>query len=150
PTSQNQPRQRIRYNIEQHSEFTNSSPHSLIYDGKGYPTADHLYHAFKYMDHRPDLAESIRTSSKSAAHARKQDKRYSAYRHPNWDGMKIQKMENVLWHKFTQHDDLKQRLLATGDAELINYSGHDFWGVGTNQKGWNESDKLLERLRGAL
>lgn len=28
-------------------------------------------------------------------------------------------MEEALWHKFTQHDDLKRELLATGDAELI-------------------------------
>lgn len=28
-------------------------------------------------------------------------------------------MDEALWHKFTQHDDLKRELLATGDAELI-------------------------------
>lgn len=28
-------------------------------------------------------------------------------------------MDVTLWHKFTQHDDLKAELLATGDAELV-------------------------------
>lgn len=28
-------------------------------------------------------------------------------------------MDEVLWHKFTQHLDLQQELLATGDAELV-------------------------------
>ena len=28
-------------------------------------------------------------------------------------------MEDILREKFTQHDSLKQQLLATGDAELI-------------------------------
>jgi len=28
-------------------------------------------------------------------------------------------MDTVLYHKFTQHKDLKRELLATGDAELI-------------------------------
>jgi len=28
-------------------------------------------------------------------------------------------MDEALWHKFTQHGDLKRELLATGDAELI-------------------------------
>lgn len=28
-------------------------------------------------------------------------------------------METVLYQKFTQHEDLKRELLATGDAELI-------------------------------
>lgn len=31
-------------------------------------------------------------------------------------------MEETLWHKFTQHPDLKDRLLSTGDAELIAVS----------------------------
>lgn len=29
------------------------------------------------------------------------------------------KMEIALWHKFTQHPALRDELLATGDAELI-------------------------------
>lgn len=28
-------------------------------------------------------------------------------------------MEETLWHKFTQHQDLREELLATGDAELV-------------------------------
>ena len=28
-------------------------------------------------------------------------------------------MEETLWHKFNQHEDLKQELLGTGAAELI-------------------------------
>lgn len=31
-------------------------------------------------------------------------------------------MDIALWHKFTQHSDLKQELLGTGDAELIEVS----------------------------
>lgn len=32
-------------------------------------------------------------------------------------------MDIALWYKFTQHTDLKQELLGTGDAELIEVSG---------------------------
>ena len=28
-------------------------------------------------------------------------------------------MDETLWHKFTQHRDLREELLATGDAELV-------------------------------
>lgn len=28
-------------------------------------------------------------------------------------------MDEALYHKFTQHNDLKAELLATGDAELV-------------------------------
>jgi predicted NAD-dependent protein-ADP-ribosyltransferase YbiA (DUF1768 family) len=34
----------------------------------------------------------------------------------------IIQMETVIWHKFTQHRSLKEELLATGDAKLIEAS----------------------------
>ena len=34
----------------------------------------------------------------------------------------VQQMNIVIYHKFTQHKDLRRELLATGDAELIEVS----------------------------
>jgi predicted NAD-dependent protein-ADP-ribosyltransferase YbiA (DUF1768 family) len=28
-------------------------------------------------------------------------------------------MDEALWHKFTQHKDLREELLSTGEAELV-------------------------------
>lgn len=36
-------------------------------------------------------------------------------------------MDDVLWHKFTQHEDLKRELLATGDAELVEVCNLSCW-----------------------
>lgn len=44
-----------------YSAFMNHSPHRVIWRGLPYPTALHLHEALKFMDHRPDLAEKIRT-----------------------------------------------------------------------------------------
>lgn len=79
-------------------------------------------------------------------------------------------MDQVLWHKFSQHSDLREELLATGDAELIEVynffhsltiaapvltarqdSKHDaFWGCGPDGAGRNELGKALVRLRTEL
>jgi predicted NAD-dependent protein-ADP-ribosyltransferase YbiA (DUF1768 family) len=77
-------------------------------------------------------------------------------------------MDIALEHKFTQHQDLKQELLMTGEAELVEVlisalfalslllfclqdSAEDaFWGVGKNGDGRNELGKALERLRAKL
>lgn len=60
-------------------------------------------------------------------------------------------MDTTLELKFTQHEDLKEELLATGDAELVEDSDKDaFWGVGADGKGRNELGKALERLRTKL
>jgi predicted NAD-dependent protein-ADP-ribosyltransferase YbiA (DUF1768 family) len=32
-------------------------------------------------------------------------------------------MDETLWYKFTQHANLKEELLATGDAELVEVRG---------------------------
>ncbi|KAJ7819811.1 hypothetical protein B0H13DRAFT_2130900, partial [Mycena leptocephala] len=57
----------------------------------------------------------------------------------------------VVWHKFTQHEDLKQELLGTGDAELVEDSAEDaFWGIGRNGQGRNELGKALAKLRNQL
>ncbi len=60
----------------------------------------------------------------------------------------------VLRAKFTQHDDLKQLLLQTGDARLVEAgrvanSVNRTWGE-VNGKGLNMLGRLLMELRAAL
>ncbi|KAJ7837965.1 hypothetical protein B0H14DRAFT_1091122 [Mycena olivaceomarginata] len=71
------------------------------------------------MDNRPDIAEVIRTVPKSSGAAFTYSMAHRAQQHPDWDRMCIAKMEIALWHKFMQNADIKQKLLDTGDAELV-------------------------------
>ncbi|KAJ7045047.1 DUF1768-domain-containing protein [Mycena alexandri] len=147
------PRQRILFyhRTDPYYSFTNFSPHPVQYAGKVYPTSEHLFQAFKFLDNRPDIAEKIRTISKFPRDAFTQARVHKTDQHPNWLKMNIEKMDIVLWHKFTQHEDLKQELLGTGDAELVEDSAEDaFWGIGKNNQGQNELGKALERLRTKL
>ena len=69
---------------------------------------------------------------------------------PNWDDgiTKVECMELCLWAKFQMNPDLKAKLIATGDAELIegNTWNDTFWGV-CNGKGQNILGKLLMEIR---
>ncbi|KAJ7474335.1 hypothetical protein FB451DRAFT_947634, partial [Mycena latifolia] len=147
-------RQRVyfhpRKTADQYHGFTNFSPHRVKYNGKEYPTSEHLYQAFKYMDNRPDIAEKIRTVANSPIEAFKLSTAHAANQHPDWDRMCISKMEIVLYHKFSQNEELRQELLSTGNAEVINYTQGDFWGVGADLQGRNELGKALERVRSSL
>ncbi|KAJ7833070.1 hypothetical protein B0H13DRAFT_1653955, partial [Mycena leptocephala] len=127
-------------------EFRTYSPHLVTYNGKEYPTSEHLYQAFKFMDNRPDIAEGVRTISKSPKKAFRHSMAHTAQQHPDWERMKVSKMEIALWYKFSQNVELRRQLLGTGDAELVN----DFWGVGKDEKGRNEFGKALERVRSGL
>ncbi|KAI5120713.1 hypothetical protein M0805_007674 [Coniferiporia weirii] len=128
--------------------FTNFSPHPVEYKGKVYPTSEHLFQSFKFQEHRPLLAEHIRLFSDRPSSALSEARRFQPEVRRDWKDVNVDMMDTALWHKFNQHPDLKQDLLGTGDAELIEDSDKDsFWGVGANRQGRNELGKALERLR---
>ncbi|KIK92350.1 hypothetical protein PAXRUDRAFT_830033 [Paxillus rubicundulus Ve08.2h10] len=129
-------------------EFTNFSPHDVLYKGKRYPTSEHLFQAFKFLDAHPQIAERIRTCGDKPMQAFDKAHKYQRNVRSDWAQVHIQKMEIALELKFTQHTDLKQKLLDTGDAELVEDSPRDwFWGVGADGTGSNELGKALMRLR---
>lgn len=70
---------------------------------------------------------------------------------PDWNEVKVSIMRNVLALKFRQNPDLREKLLATGEAELIegNHWKDTFWGV-CNGVGENWLGKLLMELREEL
>ncbi|KIK96582.1 hypothetical protein PAXRUDRAFT_825817 [Paxillus rubicundulus Ve08.2h10] len=132
-------------------EFTNFSPHDIMYKGKRYPTSEHLFQSFKFLDDHPEIAERIRKCGERPMVAFDEAHRYQNWVRTDWRQVNVEKMETALRLKFTQHLDLKAMLLGTGDAELIEDSPRDyFWGVGADNTGRNELGKALVRLREEL
>lgn len=69
----------------------------------------------------------------------------------DWELVKYDIMYEVCMAKFTQNPDLFSKLLATGNAELIegNTWGDRVWGV-CHGVGENHLGKILMRIRGEL
>lgn len=69
----------------------------------------------------------------------------------DWETVKINVMRDVLKSKFTLNPELKDKLIATGDVELIegNNWNDRFWGV-CKGKGQNHLGILLMELRNLL
>ena len=67
---------------------------------------------------------------------------------PDWETVKYDVMYQVCMAKFTQNPDLLEKLLATGDAELVegNTWGDKVWGV-CDGIGENNLGKTLMRIR---
>ncbi|KAJ3732656.1 hypothetical protein DFJ43DRAFT_1154051 [Lentinula guzmanii] len=135
-----------------HYGFTNFSRHSVDYMGKRYPTSEHLFQSFKACAegprHRLLIAEHIRTCSERPSIAFSEARKFQSEVRPDWKKINVEKMDVTLYHKFTQHPDLMNELLATGNAELVEDSDKDaFWGIGADGRGRNELGKALERLR---
>ena len=60
-------------------------------------------------------------------------------------------MREALRAKFTQHPDLKELLLRTGSAQLVEHTANDnYWGDGGDGSGKNRLGILLMELRAEL
>jgi ribA/ribD-fused uncharacterized protein len=65
-----------------------------------------------------------------------------------WNQDRINVMYQIIFYKFTQHSDLKQILLETKNAQLIENSPWDsYWGNGKDGKGKNMLGKTLMKVR---
>ena len=74
-----------------------------------------------------------------------------AFIRDDWEDVKIDVMRKCLKAKFTQHAKLKNLLLSTGDAVIIEDSPRDdFWGIGKYGTGKNWLGKLLMETRDML
>lgn len=60
-------------------------------------------------------------------------------------------MREALWAKFTQHPPLREKLLATGSARLVEHTKRDaYWGDGGDGSGKNRLGILLMEIRDRL
>lgn len=67
---------------------------------------------------------------------------------PDWEAVKVNIMRSVLDAKFSQNEQLKQALLATGERPLIegNNWNDRFWGAVMAKNGMMEGQNMLGRL----
>lgn len=107
-----------------------------------YPTNEHFYQSMKCAI--DDDAEMIRLAGTPS-----EAKRLGqlVLRRPDWDEVRVGFMLLGLLAKFQQNPDLRERLLATGDATLHEDSPTDlFWG----KKGQDMLGRLLMQVREEL
>ncbi len=126
-------------------------------------TSEHLYQAMKFLE--TDLIKineqtenemeislwdwiALQPTAKLAAyHGRRKDLPIRK----NWEEVKNDFMLNVLRCKFNQNDKLKQLLLDTKDATLIEDSPFDYyWGCGANNTGLNMLGHSLMLVRSEI
>jgi len=105
--------------------LSNYAPATVILEEVEYPTVEHAYQAAKTLD--PGERETIRGASTPGL-ARKLSRNLN--RRPDWAEVKVEVMKGLVWQKFHDHPDLRDLLLATNDAELVEgNTWHDnFWG----------------------
>lgn len=117
----------------------------IEYEGLVYHNSEALFQSFKTTDweDKKRLSEMDPRSAKSFG---RKVKLVS-----DWEQIKVRCMYHTLVEKFTQNTDLAEKLIATGDAVLIegNNWRDTFWGV-YEGKGSNHLGLILMFIRQEL
>ena len=128
--------------------FSNFSPHPIRLGGETWPTSEHYFQAMKFVG-TPD-EEEVRHAKSPMIAARMGRSRKRPLR-KDWESVKDKLMHEAVLAKFTQHADLREILLATGDSVLVEHTANDaYWGDGGDGSGKNRLGQILMRVRSVL
>lgn len=119
----------------------------VMYNGCIYPSSEHAYQAAKTFDHDERVA-ILRAPTPSQAKKLGQKVTLRSDWTPE---TRIRVMLEILTDKFTRNQYLKEKLIATGEEDLIegNNWGDKFWGV-CDGVGENNLGKVLMHIRSNL
>lgn len=128
-----------------YGEFSNFADFPVEIDGKIWPTTEHYFQAQKFVG--TAHVEEIRRASSPGISARMGRDRKRPLRR-DWESVKDDLMRRAVRAKFAQHATLRDLLLATGDATLIEHTKNDaYWADGGDGTGKNMLGVILMEVR---
>ena len=134
-----------------HEFLSNFSPDSFEWRNIHWQTSEHAYQAVKTVNH--EEFEYVKNAD-SPGQAKKRGRRIKC--RADWEQIKDEVMLDILRCKFAPGTELAGKLVATGEAELVegNYWHDCYWGrctcAGCGNKGKNMLGKTLMQIRAEL
>lgn len=136
---------------ETYGAFSNFYVRGIRARGRVWQSTEHYYQAAKFFRTDPAWAEAIYNAPTPRIAANMGRDRAHPI-DPDWElGLKDDAMRRACLAKFTQHADLRELLLGTGDEHLVEASPIDpYWGYGADRKGKNMLGIVLMEIRTVL
>ncbi len=133
---------------DDYAELSNFAPYGVALNGQWWRTVEHYFQAMKFHD--PAYREKIRK-----AHRPKDAKALGMTRkiplRDDWESVKDGIMLEAVRCKFKTHETLREMLLATGQANIVENAPMDaYWGCGPGGQGLNKLGKILMQVREEL
>ena len=130
--------------------FNNWSAHKVRIFDQEFQTAEAAFQYTKFKDTAPEVARQI-LEAPSAWKVFQITNGHREKSAPDWKEIKVGVMEQIIRAKVAQNEDVKQRLLASGNKQIIENSPWDtFWGVGPNGDGQNTLGEIYMKIRSEL
>lgn len=142
----------ILFNKRNYPEFSNFPPCSVNVGGRLYKNSEAAFQHGKLVDGHTD----DRFLNATGSEAKKMGKTVPL--RPDWEKIKYEHMKTVLYAKFSQNPELKEKLLATGQEWLVEdtTAWHDnVWGACgcsrcVNKQSYNLLGQALMEVRSKL
>lgn len=132
----------------EYGEFSNFAPYPIKLKGKVWATSEHYFQAMKFEYNAYQAKIRKKPSPMNAARLGRSRK---VKLRRDWESVKENIMFEAVMAKFTQHEDLRELLLATDDAKLVEHTENDhYWGDGGDGSGKNRLGAILMRVRETL
>jgi N-glycosidase YbiA len=132
----------------EHGCFSNFSPHPIRIKGKLCPTSEHYFQAQKFAGTTDEEEVGLAKSPMVAARMGRSRKRPLR---KDWESVKDSIMHEAVLTKFNQHAVLREILLGTGDATIVEHTENDrYWGDGGDGSGQNKLGQILMQVREEL
>jgi ribA/ribD-fused uncharacterized protein len=133
---------------DEHGYLSNFAEYAIQLDGNRWPTSEHYFQAQKFAhEEQREAIRKARTPMMAAKMGRDRKRKLRA----DWESIKSSVMLKAVRAKFTQHEELRSLLLATGDAKLVEHTENDdYWGDGGNGRGRNRLGQILMQVRAEL
>ena len=131
-------------------EFTNFAEYPIQLDGKTWPTSEHYFQAQKFVG--TPYEEQVRNLPRARdAFDLSRRPEVSQWLRSDWEKVKLDVMYKALLAKFSQHNNLRDMLMKTGNRQLIEHTSRDsYWGDGGDGHGQNNLGQLLMKVRSEL
>lgn len=131
-----------------YGDFSNFADYPIKLKGRIWKTSEHYFQAQKFDNKQyQDKIFNALSPMKAAEFGRSRKEKIVK----NWDNIKLNVMYEAVKAKFSQHLALKELLLSTEDAKIIEHTENDdYWGDGGDGKGKNMLGKILMKVREEL
>src|ERR1044072_6104356 len=142
--------------FKEHRFLSNFHVCSIIYEGIEYTSTEAAYQAAKIYFSDSKLRTNVERGRIAAMDPSesKRDTHKESFKEMirlDWEDVKVGIMYEINKYKYTQHSELRDMLLETGDKYLeeTNWWGDKFWGV-VDGEGENQLGMLLMRIRNEI
>lgn len=139
---------------ERSSVFSNFYPAKFVFDGIAFTSSEQCYQyqkAVTFGDTRAAEQIANTTTSHNPGRCKRLGRRVANYSDEVWSAVREEIMEEIVYCKFAQNQELGDALLDTSNDELVEASPYDkFWGIGLAPSDERRFDKTRWRGKNAL